>query len=134
MRKACTLLWLALYPICAVAGDFVVEENRGQADPDLLFIGRDGAFRMGFSNTGILWYTGATQPLALSFEGQTETSRWEPLDPLPSSSSYFIGNNPNSWIRNVPHSRRLIRRGIYPGIDLIFYGSGDRIAGQSDRF
>ncbi len=127
MRKALVVLGIAVYSTAAFAGDFVVEENRGQADAAVRFIGRTGAFRMGFSKAEVLFCAGPGQTLGLRFEGEAEGSVWEPLDPLPSSSSYFIGNNPDGWIRAIPHFRRLIRRGIYPGIDVVFYGSGDRV-------
>jgi hypothetical protein len=53
--------------------------------------------------------------------GDAVAIAFTPLDPLPSTSSYFIGNNAAAWICGVPDPRRLIRRGIYPGIDLISY-------------
>ena len=45
------------------------------------------------------------------------------VEQLPGRNHYFIGNNPNKWIRNIPQYARVKYGGIYPGVDLIFYGN-----------
>jgi len=45
------------------------------------------------------------------------------LDELPGKSNYFIGSDPKKWHTNVPHYARVKYEGVYPGIDLIFYGN-----------
>lgn len=42
--------------------------------------------------------------------------------PLPGISNYLLGDNPRDWRTNVPHFARVRYRGVYPGIDLIYYG------------
>ncbi len=44
------------------------------------------------------------------------------VEPLASNSNYFIGNDPKKWRRNVPNYARVKYEGVYPGIDLIYYG------------
>ena len=41
---------------------------------------------------------------------------------LPGVSNYLLGDNPRDWHTNVPHYARVHYRGIYPGIDLVYYG------------
>ena len=45
------------------------------------------------------------------------------LDPLPGRSNYFIGDDPARWQRDVPNYARVKYAGVYPGIDLIYYGN-----------
>ncbi len=44
------------------------------------------------------------------------------LDELPGKSNYFIGNDPTKWRTNIPHYRKVAMKGVYPGIDLVYYG------------
>jgi hypothetical protein len=49
------------------------------------------------------------------------------LDPQPGKSNYFLGNNPAKWLSNVPHYKRVQMSEIYPGIDVVFYGSRQQL-------
>ena len=42
---------------------------------------------------------------------------------LPGRSNYFIGNDPEKWHTGIPQFAGVRYQGIYPGIDLVFYGS-----------
>ncbi|MBZ5523340.1 MAG: SBBP repeat-containing protein [Acidobacteriia bacterium] len=44
---------------------------------------------------------------------------------LPGKSNYLKGNDPARWRTNVPTFARLRYSRVYPGIDLVFYGTGD---------
>jgi Abnormal spindle-like microcephaly-assoc'd, ASPM-SPD-2-Hydin/Beta-propeller repeat len=46
---------------------------------------------------------------------------------LPGRSNYLIGNEPGRWRSGVSQFSRVRVPAIYPGIDLIYYGSGDRL-------
>ncbi len=43
-----------------------------------------------------------------------------------SRCNYFYGNEPNGWRSNVPNYRAVVLEDIYPGIDLVYYGTGGR--------
>ncbi len=45
------------------------------------------------------------------------------LDELPGHSNYFIGNHPKKWRTNVPSYAKVKYEGVYPGVDLIYYGN-----------
>ncbi|MGA2325613.1 MAG: SBBP repeat-containing protein [Bryobacteraceae bacterium] len=45
------------------------------------------------------------------------------LEKLPGVSNYFIGNDPKKWRTDVPHYARIQYEGVYPGIDLVWYGN-----------
>jgi len=42
---------------------------------------------------------------------------------LPGRSNYFIGNDPSRWHAGVPGYARVAYRGVYPGVDEVFYGN-----------
>ena len=44
-------------------------------------------------------------------------------DQLPGKSNYFIGNDPKKWRTNVPNYARVKYAGVYPGVDLVYYGN-----------
>jgi hypothetical protein len=48
------------------------------------------------------------------------------LDALPGKSHYFIGRDRSKWLRNVPRYAKVGYEGVYPGIDLVFYGTDQR--------
>jgi len=55
--------------------------------------------------------------------GANPSPRTTGLDELPGKSNYFLGRDPTKWRTNVAKFARVSYGGIYPGIDLIYYGS-----------
>ena len=45
------------------------------------------------------------------------------LAELPGKSNYFIGNDPKKWRTDVPNYAQVRYQGVYPGIDLVYYGN-----------
>ncbi len=41
---------------------------------------------------------------------------------LPGRTNYFIGNDPAGWHTDVPNFASVLYKGVYPGIDLVYYG------------
>jgi Beta-propeller repeat/Abnormal spindle-like microcephaly-assoc'd, ASPM-SPD-2-Hydin len=62
---------------------------------------------------------------ALQFQlvGGSSTPQFTALEELPGKSNYFIGSDPSRWRTNIPTYRKIAERGVYPGIDLIYYGT-----------
>jgi len=59
--------------------------------------------------------------------GSNPTARVTGLDELPGKSNYFIGNDPKKWRTNVPTYARVKYHGVYPGVDVIFYGNQEQL-------
>jgi hypothetical protein len=55
--------------------------------------------------------------------GGNAKARVVALDELPGRGNYFIGNDPKKWRTNVPSYARVKYEGVYPGVDLIYYGN-----------
>jgi hypothetical protein len=63
----------------------------------------------------------------MKLEGARAVHSFEGLEKAGSISNYFIGNDPSKWRSNIPNYRKVRATGIYPGIDLIYYGDGRRL-------
>ena len=86
---------------------------------------------------------GATAParagnVAKSLTGQSAVLRMKLLDAnqapqakglgkLPGTSNYFIGNDPKHWRTNVPNYAKVKFEGVYPGVDLVYYGNQQQL-------
>ncbi len=46
---------------------------------------------------------------------------------LPGSANYFIGNDPKKWHVDVPTYSKVKYSGVYPGIDLVYYGNQQQL-------
>jgi hypothetical protein len=64
--------------------------------------------------------------LKLTFPGCNPDVRIEPLDPLTTTVSYFLGNDPARWHAAVPVYGGVRYADLYPGVDLVL--------GQPDSF
>ncbi len=64
-----------------------------------------------------------TQTVRLTVANADSGATPEPFDPLRSKSNYFIGNDPNLWRTGIPNYGRVRYAGIYPGVDLLYYGN-----------
>ena len=51
----------------------------------------------------------------------------EALGRLPGTSNYFQGSDRAKWRPGVPHFGRLVFRGVYPGIDVVYYGRDGKL-------
>jgi hypothetical protein len=65
--------------------------------------------------------------LRMRLEGANPEARIAGVDLLPGKVNYFIGNNPKDWRTDVPSYARVKYAGIYPGVDLVFYGNQRRL-------
>ncbi len=62
----------------------------------------------------------------LRMVGTNPKAQLSGLDPLPGRSFHFEGNDPNSW-RNNANYARVQDSQVYPGVDLVYYGSQSRL-------
>ena len=47
----------------------------------------------------------------------------EPADPLPGKVNYLIGRDSSQWHTDIPTYGRIVYHGVYPGVDLAYYGT-----------
>jgi hypothetical protein len=122
------------------------ESNRGQAESDVRFVGRgDGYALLLKPNEAVLALRRRKQSVAsaegrrsdadLSVSGRLsmkiEGANSKPLvsgvDQQQARANYIIGNDPAKWIKAVETYSRILYAGVYPGIDLTFYGTQQRL-------
>ncbi len=63
----------------------------------------------------------------MKLEGANHAAQVEGLDQLTTTSNYFAGPDPSAWRTNVPNYARVRYAQVYPGIDMVYYGSGRRL-------
>ena len=59
----------------------------------------------------------------MRLEGANSSASVSGVSPLPGKSSYFIGNDPSKWRRDIPQFARVQYQAVYPGVDLVYYGN-----------
>ncbi len=64
-----------------------------------------------------------TTVIRMQLEGANPSPAIAAEEPLPGKSNYFIGNNREKWVTDVPSYERVKYSGIYPGVDVEFYGN-----------
>lgn len=61
--------------------------------------------------------------LRLKMLGASATPAVEGQEELPGRINYFIGNDQAKWLRNIPTYKKAYIKDIYPGIDVVYYGT-----------
>ena len=61
--------------------------------------------------------------LTMRLEGANQNAKIEGLDKLPGVTNYFLGNDPHNWHSGIPTYSRVRYKGVYPGVDLVYYGN-----------
>jgi hypothetical protein len=65
----------------------------------------------------------ANSVLRMKLRNANSAAKVNGLDELAGATNYFIGNDPTKWRTNVPTYAKVKYEGIYPGIDLVYYGN-----------
>ena len=108
----------------------IFEPNQGQTDPQVRFLAHGAGYGLFFTadqTVLTLQDRGASskRPAVLRMQLIGAGSGHLPLGTsrLPGHSNYFIGNDPSRWHRDIPQFARLRYPGVYPGVDLVYYGN-----------
>jgi hypothetical protein len=106
------------------------EPNVGQsgAAPAIRYLARGAGYEAAFGPTEATLRLGeAGAPLTMRLLGANEHARMTAEEPLPGKAHYLLGNDRKRWRRHVPTFGRLRSRQVYPGIDLVYYGTPDKL-------
>ncbi|HEV8428910.1 MAG TPA: SBBP repeat-containing protein [Pyrinomonadaceae bacterium] len=120
------------------------EVNKGQIDQPVKFLWHGKGYDLFLTSTEAVLRVqkpraqqadGAKQPatadanvhegtvLRLRMLGANANPQVEGQEELPGKINYFIGNDPAKWRRNIPTYRKAYFKDIYPGIDVVYYGT-----------
>ena len=102
------------------------EENHGQAPPDVAFVSRTPQYSVLLKQHGILVATSDGHGVSVEFANSRNTA---PLgtDRMLAKTNYLVGADPAQWRSGIANYQRVTYRQTYPGIDLVWHGSGEQI-------
>jgi hypothetical protein len=108
------------------------EPNVGQTDARVKFVARGAGYGLFLTaDEAVLSFVGASKPsaspetsvLRMRLTGATSSPKVSGDQPLPGKSNYLLGNDPTKWHRGVAQYARAKFEGVYPGVDLVYYGN-----------
>jgi hypothetical protein len=102
------------------------EANRGQFDPAVRYVARGGGYDLLFMAGGASLRFGPSKTVDISLTGANRDAAIEGLNPLRARTNYLLGSRSN-WHTDIANFARLRYSQVYPGIDLIYYGSDNRL-------
>ena len=65
--------------------------------------------------------------LHMQFLGANKSVKLSGQDDSGSKSHYYIGNDPEKWVKDVTRYGKVQYKNLYPGIDLVFYGNQNEL-------
>ena len=102
------------------------EPNAGQWNSQVKFFARAGDSRLLLTSREAVLSVGG-HAVGLSLLHANRSAAIAGLDPLPARANYFVGANQSQWRTGVTQYGRVRYADVYPGIDLIYYGSANRL-------
>ncbi|MTI85050.1 MAG: hypothetical protein FH756_14430 [Firmicutes bacterium] len=111
------------------------EANHGQTDPQVKFLARGRGYTLYLTrDEAVLMLQQSEEKPKLQKQVKTLVLRMNlasanrhpqvaEQEELPGKSNYFIGNDPARWRTNIPTYARIKYRDVYPGVDMVYYGS-----------
>jgi len=138
--RASALLLGALFSLTALGNGKVAalsdlplafEANIGQFDPRARYLVRTPGTRIFVVDGGMVFVldrsadpNDAQAVARVRFDGASLDARLEGIDRMPAITNYF---ETNRTITDVPNFARVRQIGLYPGIDVVYYGNQGRI-------
>jgi len=125
------------------------EANRGQAEKDVKFLAHGSGYELfltrqeavlalhapqqshpdGKADSGADLIARAHQPASntevvrMQLRGANAAATSEGVDLLPGTANYFVGSDRSRWQAGIPTYSRVRFQGVYPGVDLVYYGN-----------
>lgn len=102
------------------------EPNQGQTDLTVNFLARGAGYGLFLTPDQAVLKLGSTKNpsvVRMQLAGSNRAATATGADQLPGRSNYFIGNDPAKWHRDIPQFSRVRYEGVYPGVDLVYYGN-----------
>jgi hypothetical protein len=108
------------------------DANQGQADPQVQFMAAGNGYTVSLTGSEAIFGLGSNQTAGESVVhmrvvDSNSAIRGIGLEPLPGTVNYFRGNDPNQWRTDIATFSRVEYPNVYPGINLVFYGSQQQL-------
>ncbi len=127
------------------------EANQGQSDPQVRFLSRGYGYSLFLTDSAAVLALNSGDPAskklaqtpAAKGKSRPETAKTDVVrmelaganlalkvsgaEQLPGAANYFIGKDPSKWQSNVPTYAKVKYTGVYPGVDLVYYGNQQQL-------
>ena len=120
-------------PVKSVKQDAIAltfEPNQGQAAPGAEFVTKGTGYYLTLDKSGsrmILRQGGRAADVRTRLVGENAGVEIAGFETLPGHSSYFRGKVASKWITGLPNFAKVKAAGVYPGIDLVYYGNQKKL-------
>ncbi|MFN7938928.1 MAG: hypothetical protein U0R19_36705 [Bryobacteraceae bacterium] len=128
-RTRLLVLW-TVFPACATAGDIwssggdlEFERSEGQTSVECAYILRTASGAAFLTDSGMRLGDGT----GFDFVGGSAGAVWETGPANGNTTSYYLGRRQRPELLDLPHYRSVVRRRVYPGVDVIWYGRNGRL-------
>jgi hypothetical protein len=101
------------------------EENRGQWDPSVRFTARSNGANLQLTARGPKFLVGQSR-VEIDLVHGAAAPAIQPLDRLPATTNYMVGPR-TQWHTGIANYARVRYQGVYPGIDVIYYGNHNQL-------
>ena len=98
------------------------EANQGQWNPAVRYAAHAGGYTLLLGGRGPSLILPGDRRVDMGLAGSNAAAPIEALDRLPTRTGYFIGRREN-WHTGIANYARVRYRGVYPGIDVVYYGN-----------
>ena len=118
------------------------EPNRGQTDGRVKFLSRGSGYTLLLTQTEATLalykneaesdptlrsnHSSLSSVVRMKLKGTNPKPKIEGLEQLQGKSNYLIGNDRAKWQTNIPTFAKVRYTGVYPGIDVVYYGTNQR--------
>jgi len=99
--------------------------NHGQADKNVKFTSRGNGYSLALAPTTFTLVHSVPSVLHATLLGANAAAKLTGIERLLTKTNYYIGSDPREWKTNVPNYAKVKYSGVYPGVDLVFYGKQD---------
>lgn len=109
------------------------EANEGQADAEARFVAHGSGYNVFLTPREASLALSPQRPgqppavVSLQFVGAAAEPPLVGEGRLPGVVNYYLGRDPSRWHTGIPTYRQVRYRGLYPGIDLLFFGTGGQL-------
>ena len=113
------------------------EANRGQVDPRVNYLAAGQGYKLFLtSNEAVLLMRGRSAEttasatssiLRMALVGGNVAAPAAGLESLAGKVNYLLGNDPTKWHRDIPTYGKVEYKGVYPGINLVYYGNQQQL-------
>jgi len=101
------------------------EPNQGQTGDKVAYLARGKGYMLFLKPSEAvlsLKTSSAPKVLRMRLLGASPQAKLQGDGTLPGKHNYYIGNDPNRWHTGIPTYGKVVSKGVYPGIDMIYHG------------